>query len=159
MSDRAILVRRYRVNAVLPYATYLVLSYEGGPTVQALAAGAVFPVAGILWGFVRERRVQALGMIVLVATVASILTALYFTSSVPRTGQGLAVHRFAGPADAGLAVRAPPAGVPSGSLGGDLEGRAEADAMWEKEPAVPSPDAPYHRGLGRSRCCARRRCG
>ena len=80
MSDRTVLLRDIGVNVVLPYATYLLLTYQDVPTVQALAAGAVFPVAAIIVGFVRERRVQALGMIVLVATVASILAALYFTS-------------------------------------------------------------------------------
>ncbi len=80
MSDRAVLLRDIGVNAGLPYATYLLLSFQGVPTVQALAAGAVFPVGAIIVKFVRERRVQALGVIVLVATLASMLAALYFTS-------------------------------------------------------------------------------
>lgn len=80
MSDRAVLLRDIGVNAGLPYATYLLLTSQGVPTVQALAAGAVFPVGAIILGFIRERRIQTLGVIVLVATIASMLAALYFTS-------------------------------------------------------------------------------
>jgi len=134
MSDRAILVRDICVNAVLPYATYLVLSYEGVPTVQALAAGAVFPVAGILWGFIRERRVQALGMIVLVVTVASILTALYFTSPFLALAKGSLFTGSLGLLMLGSLFARRPLVFHLASLGGDVEGRAEADAMWEKEP-------------------------
>ena len=134
MSDRAILVRDICVNAVLPYATYLVLSYEGVPTVQALAAGAVFPVAGILWGFVRERRVQALGMIVLVVTVASILTALYFTSPFLALAKGSLFTGSLGLLMLGSLFARRPLVFHLANLSADAEDRAEAEKMWETEP-------------------------
>lgn len=134
MSDRAVLVRDIGVNAVLPYATYLLLSYEGVPTVQALAAGAVFPVCSILWGFIRERRVQALGMMVLVATVASILAALYFTSPFLALAKGSLFTGSLGLLMLGSLFARRPLVFFLASLGGDPEDRAEADAQWEKEP-------------------------
>ncbi|MDQ0315693.1 VC0807 family protein [Amorphus orientalis] len=61
------------VNVALPYATYLLLHhYFGVANVPALAAGAVFPIVSIIVTFLRERRLQPIGLIVLVATSASI---------------------------------------------------------------------------------------
>ena len=77
---RAGLLRDVLVNAVLPYATFLLLRHYGVATVHALVAGAVFPMASTVVAFVRERRVQALGIIVLAATAASVVGALVFTS-------------------------------------------------------------------------------
>jgi hypothetical protein len=134
MSDRMTLVRDIGVNAGLPYATYLVLSYQGVPTVQALAAGAVFPVGAIIWGFVRQRRVQALGVIVLVATVASILAALYFTSPFLALAKGsLFTGSLALLMLASLFARRPLV-FHLASLGGDAEDRVHAEALWEKQP-------------------------
>lgn len=134
MSDRAVLVRDIGVNVVLPYATYLVLSHEDVPTVQALAAGAVFPVAAIIMGFVRERRVQALGMIVLVATVASILAALYFTSPFLALAKGSLFTGSLGLVMLGSLFARHPLVFYLARLGGDEEDRQHAETLWETEP-------------------------
>ena len=68
------------VSAVLPYTTYLLLRRCGVPTVYSLVAGAVFPTASIILSLMHERRVQALGLIVLAATSASVVGALALTS-------------------------------------------------------------------------------
>jgi hypothetical protein len=134
MSDRKVLLRDIGVNAVLPYATYLVLSYQGVATVQALAAGTVFPIAAIILGFVRERRVQALGMIVLVATVASILAALYFTSPFLALAKGSLFTGSLGVVFlASLFVRRPLV-FHLANLGGDAADRQQAETLWETVP-------------------------
>ena len=88
MNERTVLLRDIGINAGLPYATYLLLSYQGVPTVQALAAGAMFPVgAHHLWALSGERRVQALGMIVLVRDGHFNSCGAVFHQSVPGPGQ------------------------------------------------------------------------
>lgn len=77
---RAGLLKDILFSAALPYAAYLLLRHYGIATVYALVAGAVFPMASTVLAFVRERRVQALGIIVLAATAASMLGALAFTT-------------------------------------------------------------------------------
>lgn len=68
------------VSAALPYAAFLILSSHGVSTVTALAIGAVFPIASIVVAFARERRIQAIGILTLSATVVSVVTSLYFQS-------------------------------------------------------------------------------
>lgn len=68
------------VSAGLPYLTFLILSSHGVSTVAALAVGAIFPVASIAVAFARNRRIQAIGVLTLAATVASVITSLYFQS-------------------------------------------------------------------------------
>ena len=74
------LLRDIGVNAVAPYVTFLILHDRGIGTAAALAAGAVFPAGATIVGFLVQRRVQALGIIVLIATAAGIVGALLFTS-------------------------------------------------------------------------------
>jgi hypothetical protein len=134
MSERSTILRDVGINAGLPYATYLLLSYEGLPTVQALAAGAVFPVGMILFGFIRERRLQSLGVIVLVATCASILAALYFTSPFLALAKGsLFSALFAGLMLGSLLTRRPLVFYLA-TTGQPPEVRQEADALWDSEP-------------------------
>ncbi len=134
MTDRTVLLRDIGVNAGLPYATYLLLTYEGVPTVQALAAGAVFPVASIIYGFVRERRVQALGMIVLVATVASILATLYFTSPYFVLAKGSLFTGSLGLLMLAIAVCTSSAGVPPGEPQRRCRRPGGSREDWETEP-------------------------
>lgn len=68
------------VSAGLPYLTFLILSSHGVSTVTALAIGAIFPIASIAVAFVRNGRIQAIGILTLTATVASVITSLYFQS-------------------------------------------------------------------------------
>ncbi len=64
------------VDAVLPYATYLVLQSQGVGPVAALAAGAVFPAAFVLFHFVRSRQVDGFGLVVLAVIAVSVALAL-----------------------------------------------------------------------------------
>lgn len=134
MTDRTVLLRDIGVNAVLPYATYLILSHEGVPTVQALAAGAVFPVGAILVGFVRERRVQTLGLIVLLATVVSILAALYFTSPFLALAKGSLFTGSLGIALLVSLLARRPLVFHLANIGADPEDRQHADTLWDTEP-------------------------
>lgn len=63
-------------EGALPYLTYVVLHRQGVSTVDALAAGAVFPVAFLAYHFARRRRVDGLGLIVLATIVAGTGVAL-----------------------------------------------------------------------------------
>jgi len=134
MTERTVLLRDIGINAGPPYATYLLLSYQGVPTVQALAAGAVFPVGAIIWGFVRQRRVQALGMIVLVATVASILAALYFTSPFLALAKGSLFTGSLGLAFLASLLAVRPLVFHLARLGQDEADQHHAETLWETVP-------------------------
>lgn len=53
------------VDGALPYLTYLVLRSQGVGSVVALAAGAVFPATFIVVRFLRQRRLDGFGVVVL----------------------------------------------------------------------------------------------
>ena len=80
MGGRIRLLSDVLFNAVLPYGTYLILTGRGISAVPALAAGAVFPISANIVGFMRDRKVQALGVIVLAAAATSAIGAVFFTS-------------------------------------------------------------------------------
>ena len=134
MTERTVLLRDIGVNAGLPYATYLLLSYQGVPTVQALAAGSVFPIGAIIVGFIRERRVQALGMIVLAATLASILAALYFTSPFLALAKGSLFSALFSALLLGSLFARRPLVFHLTTIGQKAEDRKEAETLWETEP-------------------------
>ncbi len=134
MSDRSRLIRDIVINAGLPYATYLLLSYEGVPTVKALAAGAVFPVGAIIFGFIRERRVQAIGMIVLAATVASILAALYFTSPFLALAKGSVFSAIFSLLLLGSLLARRPLVFHLAAVSQSPEDKQQAETLWETEP-------------------------
>jgi hypothetical protein len=134
MSDHSRLIRDIGINAGLPYATYLLLSWQGVPTVQALAAGAVFPVAAIIMGFIRERRVQAIGMIVLVATLASILAALYFTSPFLALAKGSAFSAAFSLLLLGSLLARRPLVFHLALLSQDADDKQHAETIWDAEP-------------------------
>lgn len=122
------------VNAVAPYATYLLLRHFGVDTVHALAAGAVFPVAGIIIGFVRERRVQALGVIVLTATIASIAGALYFTSPFLALAKGSLLTGALAIAFAVSLFARRPLVFYLATMSAEADLRLEAETRWQTEP-------------------------
>jgi hypothetical protein len=134
MSDRAVLLRDIAINAGLPYATYLLLTWQGVPTVPALAAGAVFPVGAIVLGFIRERRVQALGAIVLAATLASMLAALYFTSPFLALAKGsLFSALFSAALLVSLLARRPLV-FHLANIAQDATDRQHSETLWATEP-------------------------
>jgi uncharacterized membrane protein len=134
MNDRSRLIRDIGINAGLPYVTYLLLSHEGVPTVKALAAGAVFPVSAIIIGFIRERRVQTIGMIVLAATLASILAALYFTSPFLALAKGSVFSTVFALLLFGSLFARRPLVFHLAALSQDPEDKQQAETLWQTEP-------------------------
>ncbi|MGI8827923.1 MAG: hypothetical protein ACR2JC_20295 [Chloroflexota bacterium] len=69
------------LDMVLPFAGYQVLAGRGVPTVIALSATAIFPLAGTLGGWLRERRLDALGVISLVFIAGGLIATLIISAS------------------------------------------------------------------------------
>lgn len=63
-------------NAVLPFATYLVLTANGMATVPALAISALWCVLEIVFEYVRHRQIDPLGVLVIGFLVAGITSSL-----------------------------------------------------------------------------------
>ncbi len=64
----------FLVNLVLPFLGYLVLDHEHVGTVTALTIVAIFPLAAIVYGWVRTHHADALSMISLLFIVVGIAT-------------------------------------------------------------------------------------
>ena len=64
------------VDAALPWLTVRLLDAYGVPTVWALAVGALFPAASTLVSWIYGRRVEAIGIAVLVTILLGIAMAL-----------------------------------------------------------------------------------
>ncbi len=64
------------LNALCPYLFYQLLSQRGVPTVPALTATAVFPIAGTLVSWVRTRHADGIGIISLVFIVLGAISSL-----------------------------------------------------------------------------------
>lgn len=64
------------INAVFPLLLYQYLTAHQVSTVNALSATAVFPIAGLIFGWVRTRRLDIIGVISLVFVVLGLLTSL-----------------------------------------------------------------------------------
>ena len=131
---RTALIRDIGVNAVAPDATYLALTAYGVATVPALVAGAIFPAGAILFGAIRQRRVQALGIIVLTATAASVASALWFTSPFLALARGALMTGLIAAAFLGSLAARRPLIFHLAIAGQDEAARQEATAEWESEP-------------------------
>ncbi|HEY1932373.1 MAG TPA: VC0807 family protein [Acetobacteraceae bacterium] len=140
MNSRSKFVRDILINAVCPYATYLVLTHQGFSTVYALTPGAVFPAGATIFDFVRERRVQALGLIVLAAVGASVLGALYFQSPFLVLAKGSLIDAVLGLLFLLSLLLPRPLVYYLVTMGQDAEGRADMTALWNE-------DAVYRRVL------------
>jgi intracellular septation protein A len=68
-------------EAGLPYVTYLILHAQGVSVVASLLAGSVFPIAFIGFHFVRQRRLDGFGLIILGTIAAGAGLALLSGSS------------------------------------------------------------------------------
>jgi hypothetical protein len=132
--SRAALIRDIGINAGAPYATYLALRWYDVDVVLALAAGAIFPVSAIVVGFARNRRVDALGIIIQVATAASILGSLLFTSPYLLLAKGSLLTGGVGTMFlVSLAARRPLIFHLASTTGQDEAGRAEYEQMWQED--------------------------
>lgn len=133
--SRWALARDLGINVVAPYATYLLLRHEGVSLVWSLAAGSVFPLAATLAGFVRSRRVDALGIIVLVVTAASIVGAVLFTSPYLLLAKGSLITGGIGTLFLlSLLMQRPLIYYLASNTGQDPQARAEFAELWENQP-------------------------
>ncbi|SJZ71801.1 VC0807 family protein [Consotaella salsifontis] len=121
------------VSVLLPYGTYLLLTRFGLSSVAALSAGALFPAASVLLDFVRSRRVQALGLIVLSATIASVLGALMFDEEILMLAKGSMITAVVGMVFAASLMAERPL-VFHFVAGSDSEARQEAEHLWQTAP-------------------------
>lgn len=64
------------LNAVCPFVLFQILSGRGVPTLQALVITSVFPIAGILVGWVRTRHLDGIGLLSLVTIALGVVTSL-----------------------------------------------------------------------------------
>ncbi|MFO1028859.1 MAG: VC0807 family protein [Acetobacteraceae bacterium] len=132
---RGALLRDIGVNAVVPYVTYLLLRHLGVAVIPALAAGAVFPAGAALVTFRRAGRIDALGVIMLVATGASMIGALLFTSPYLLLAKGSLITGGIGVLFLGsLAAQRPLVFHLIGSTGQDASGAALYDTLWNTVP-------------------------
>ncbi|GAA4858314.1 VC0807 family protein [Saccharopolyspora rosea] len=128
---RSPLVRTLLINAAAPFAAYEVLTSAGMSELPALAAGAVFPLAAIVVGVVRARRVDWIGAVSLLAIVLSLVGAVVLDS--PRL---LLLHGSLVTASVGLAFLAslaaprPVAFVMSRQRFATEDARAAHDRRW-----------------------------
>jgi hypothetical protein len=134
-ASRSALLRDIGANAVAPYATYLILHGQGIAVVPALAAGAVFPAGAVILGFALRKRIEALGIVVLVATVASIIGAMFFTSPYLLLAKGSLITGGVGTVFLlSLAAHRPLVFYLVSSTGQDQAGRERYMALWETVP-------------------------
>jgi hypothetical protein len=63
-------------NVILPWLIYQVLTGRGVSTINALIATAVVPLATSLYGWLRDRRIDALGIMTLAFVVVGLVTSL-----------------------------------------------------------------------------------
>jgi hypothetical protein len=133
VNSRSRFLRDILINAVCPYATYLVLSSHGFSTVHALIPGAVFPAGATMFDFIRERRVQALGLIVLAAVGVSVLGALYFQSPFLVLAKGSLIDAVLGLLFLlSLLLLPRPLVFYLVTMSQDAEGRADMNASWDE---------------------------
>src|SRR4051794_29553088 len=132
---RLALLRDIGINAVVPYVTYLALRHAGVAVVPALAAGAIFPAGAATLTFIRARRIDALGIIMLVATAASIVGALLFTSPYLLLAKGSLITGGIGVLFlASRVANRPLTFLLVSNPGQDRPGAARYDALWQQAP-------------------------
>jgi hypothetical protein len=129
------LLRSIGFNAVLPYVTYLLLTRYGIATVPALAAGAVFPAATTLFGILRAGRADAVGIIVLAATGASVASALWLTSPYLALAKGSFITGVIGLVFLISLLLKRPLVFYAASAGMDQAAVHRADALRNSQPA------------------------
>ncbi|MCM2291270.1 hypothetical protein NAC44_02875 [Allorhizobium sp. BGMRC 0089] len=127
------MLQDFIVSAGLPYVTYLILTTKGVPLVTALAIGAVFPVLSILLAFVKSRRLQAVGILTLSGTIASIIGSLYFQSPYLALAKGSLVTGMIGLAF-GASLLFPRPLVFYLATSGDASERQKGETLWQSKP-------------------------
>lgn len=132
--NRRTLIRDIVLNAGLPYATYLILTQYGVATVPALVSGAIFPVGAIIWSAARERRIQAIGVIVLAATAASVASALWFTSPFLALARGALITSLIAVVFLVSLMARRPLVFHLATAGQASSARRDAEADWDASP-------------------------
>jgi hypothetical protein len=70
------IARSIIIGAICPYVLFQILSQHGVPTVEALSAGAVFPLGATLVSWLRVRRVDGIGIVMLALIIVGVVTSL-----------------------------------------------------------------------------------
>lgn len=132
---RRALARDVGVNAVLPYAAYLLLRGYGADVVPALAISAVFPAASVVLGALLRRRVEAIGLVVLAASAAGIVGGLWFTSPFLLLAKGSFITGTIGTLFLGSLLAPRPLVFHAvAATGQDAAAQARFAALWEARP-------------------------
>jgi intracellular septation protein A len=121
----------------LPYVTYLLLHAQGLSVVNSLLAGSLFPIAFIVFHFVRQRRLDGFGLIIL-ATIGAgaVLALLSGNSRIYLVKESFLTGAF-GLAMLGTLFGRRPFMFYSGrkfATDGSPAGRAAWDSYWPKSP-------------------------
>lgn len=127
------MLKDFIVSAVLPYTAYLILTAQGVPMVMALALGAVFPILSIVIAYIKSRRLQAVGVLTLSASVASITAGLYFQTPFLILAKGSLITGAMGLAF-GLSLLLPRPLIFYLATSGDSEKSKKSEALWQNQP-------------------------
>ncbi len=132
---RRAVLRDIGVNAVLPYAVFLLLRRYGLDVVPALAISAVFPAASVILGAVLRHRVEAIGLVVLAASGAGIIGGLWFTSPLLLLAKGSFITGMVGTLFLASLLARRPLVFHAVAAGRDEAARARYAALWDLLPA------------------------
>ncbi len=147
-ADRATAARRglprhllpiLTLDVAAPFACYQILTGNGVSELTALAVGSLFPLAGLLAGAVRARRLDAVAAITLTGTMVGLAGGLVLHSaqfllvkdSIVTAGVGLA---FLGSAWAGR----PLIHLFARQMAADAAARERVERLWAVEPGYRS---------------------
>jgi len=120
-------------GAILPYLAFLAARQFGLDLVQALALGALFPIAMILGRWFAQRRIAAVSLVVLAATLASLAGSLWLDSAYLALLKGSLITGSVGLAFA-VSLLFPRPLVYFLAGGESADKRAEFATIWDRSP-------------------------
>lgn len=118
-------------GALLPYVVFLIARHYGLSVVYALAIGSLFPIGMILISWVRQRQIAAISIITLTATLASLISSLWFDSAYLALLKGSLITGSVGLAFAASLLFPRPLVFYLADRG-DAADRADIAALWER---------------------------
>ena len=128
-------------NIILPWVIYQTLTARGVSTINALLATAIAPLATTLYGWLRDRRVDALGIMTLAFVVVGIVTSLISGDPIFYLVKESLLTGAWGLIMLGSLLMTRPLTFYFGRqfmAGGDPERAAFVDRLWEERPAFRS---------------------